>query len=186
MDILLVVIRMLETKPSQKKENPLPASAPESADLLSTLQRVQADFENYRKRSEGEMLHQYQRGKAAAFKELLSFADALDAAAEKVGDEHKKGFENLRFQFQKILATDGVKPMNVLGKTFDPFTSECIMQEFQPNQKEDIVMDEIQRGYLFHNDVLRTAKVKINKHNTTENETTSPLTGNHKGETHHE
>lgn len=148
-----------------KKNNPV--SDP-TLELTASLQRVQADFENYRKRTQNELTLHYARGKAAAFKEMLAYADTLDAAIAQVKESHQKDLENLRAQFLKILAQNGVTPIQTIGKTFDPFVSECIMQGNDPAQKEDLVLEEFQRGYWFHDDVLRTSKVKVNKHHTTE------------------
>ncbi len=141
-------------------------------ELTSTLKQVQADFENYRKRTQQELNANYLRGKAAALKEMLDFSDTLDSAIAKVQDSHKKDLENLRIQFLKILAQNGVKPIQTIGKMFDPFTSECMIQGKDPTTRDEIVLEEIQKGYFFHQDVLRTAKVKVNKHEEPkENET---------------
>lgn len=154
------------------KDAPVPVSnlseTPLSIDgkmkeLTETLQRVQADFENYRKRSQNEMNVHYLRGKATAFKEMLSFLDTLDSAISKEKDATKKALENVRTHLLHVLAQNGIKPIQAIGKIFDPFTSECLMQGNDANQKEDMVLEELQRGYYFHDDVLRPAKVKVNK-----------------------
>lgn len=151
---------------SEANENTTPVmdtNATAVRELTETVQRVQADFENYRKRTQNEFNTHYLRGKASAFKEILSFVDTLDSALSQVKDEHKKDIEQLRTQLMQTLAQNGVKPLSTKGKMFDPFTSECVMQGNDPTQKEDIVLDEFQRGYTFHDDVLRPAKVKVNK-----------------------
>lgn len=134
-------------------------------ELTQTLQRVQADFDNFRKRAQQESNAHYLRGKAAALKEMLAYADTLDSAILQVKDAHQKDLENLRMQFLKLLAQNGVKPISTLGKTFDPFTSECMLQGNDPTQEDEAVLQELQKGYFFHDDVLRTAKVKVNKRN---------------------
>lgn len=159
-----------------EKKNDAPSEAEE---LTRTLQRVQADFDNYRKRMQGESAQQYARGKAGALKELLAFADALDAAVKNEtmaapnGNNSKNGIESLRTQFHQILAQEGVKPIHTLGKTFDPFTSECLQQGADSTKEEDMVLEEFQKGYYFHSDVLRTAKVKVNKKENNDSEQTN-------------
>ncbi len=155
-----------------------------SVELTNTLQRVQADFENYRKRTQNELTQQYAHGKATAFKEMLAYADTLDSAITKVKDAHQKDLENLRAQFLKLLAQNGVKPIETINKPFDPFVSECILQGNDPSKKEDIVLEEFQRGYWFHDDVLRTAKVKVNKYVSMESDHDNQPTK--QGETKHE
>ncbi len=132
-------------------------------ELTETLQRVQADFENYRKRSQNEMNVNYLRGKATAFKDILSFVDTLDSAITKEKNETRHALENIRTHVMHVLAQNGIKPIQTIGKIFDPFTSECLMQGNDTAQQEDVVLEELQRGYFFHDDVLRPAKVKVNK-----------------------
>ena len=146
---------------TQTEKKPVEHDA--TQELTQTLQRVQADFENYRKRTQSEFNQHYTRGKASAFKEILSFADTLDAAVSQVKDAHRGDLEKLRTQLLHVLAQNGIKPLSTKGKPFDPFTSECIMQGNDPSKGEDIVLEEFQTGYTFHEDVLRPAKVKVNK-----------------------
>jgi molecular chaperone GrpE len=131
--------------------------------LTQTLQRVQADFENYRKRTQNEFTQHYLRGKASALKEMLAFVDTLDAAVSHADAAHQTDLGNVRKQFLQILSQNGVKAILPLGKTFDPFTSECVMQESDQTKNEDVVVEEFQKGYFFHDEVLRPAKVKVNK-----------------------
>lgn len=139
-------------------------------ELTETVQRVQADFENYRKRAQNEQTITYLRGKAAALKDMLSIIDTLDSAISKEKDGTRHALENIRTHMLHILSQSGVKPIHTIGKIFDPFTSECLMQGNDPTKNEDIVLDEMQRGYYFHEDVLRPAKVKVNKRREEENE----------------
>ncbi len=143
---------------------PASAKAPSKEEELTyTLQRVQADFENYHKRAQQEMNQNYMRGKAAAFKEMLPILDTLDSAIAKEKNESKKALESLRTHMLHVLKQNGVKQIETHGKQFDPFTSECLLQGNDPTQEEDSVLEEIQKGYMFHEDVLRHAKVKVNK-----------------------
>jgi molecular chaperone GrpE len=151
---------MLMTEKTTTENNPV---TDPTLELTQTLQRVQADFENYRKRTQNEFNQHYARGKATAFKEVLAFMDTLDAAVNQVKDAHHADLEKLRTQLLQLLAQNGISPLSTKGKPFDPFTSECIMQGSDPTQEEDMVLEEFQRGYTFHEDVLRPAKVKVNK-----------------------
>lgn len=160
-----MVFNMFKTP--EKTQNP---AVEESAstnqhvrELTETVQRVQADFENYRKRSQNEMNLNYLRGKAAALKDMLSIIDTLDSAISKEKDGTRRALENIRTHMLHVLSQSGVKPIHTVGKIFDPFTSECLLQGNDPAQNEDVVLDEMQRGYFFHDDVLRPAKVKVNK-----------------------
>ncbi len=161
---------MFEKKKNEMEDVMKKTSAPEeksppasSEELFSTLKRVQADFENYQKRAQQEMNVHYLRGKASALKEMLSIMDTLDSAIAKEKNGAQRALESVRTHVLHILKQDGVRPIETMGKIFDPFTSECLMQGNDPTQPEDVVLLELQRGYYFHEDVLRSAKVKVNK-----------------------
>lgn len=160
-----MVFNMLKTPENDHLRPPAGDAPPVDAvrELTETVQRVQADFENYRKRSQNEMTLNYLRGKAAALKDMLGIIDTLDSAISKEKDATRHALENIRTHMLHILSQSGVKPIHTIGKVFDPFTSECLMQGNDANQGEDIVLEEMQRGYYFHDDVLRPAKVKVNK-----------------------
>lgn len=166
----------------EKKDEKKNADASREEELTHTLQRVQADFDNFRKRTQAEQQIFYLRGKAAAMKDLLAFADALDAAVQKSHAEHSKGMDSLRAQLLSVLAMNGVKPMDVVGKSFDPFTCECLQQGHDASKPEDLVLEEFQKGYYFHDDVLRTAKVRVNKVENTGKENNQENNGGNKHE----
>ena len=159
---------MAEIKNSQKEPvNAEPAGEAdklfsENGEMKERLMRLQADFENYQKRAAKENAAQMQLGKARAFGELLEFLDSFDAALVHVKDEHRAGMEGLRTQLGKILSRNGITPIPTLGKPFDPARHECLMQDRDPMQKENVVLEEFQKGYFFNGDVLRPAKVKVN------------------------
>ncbi len=134
----------------------------ENKELLDTLKRVQADFENFQKRSAKEKESAVQLGKALAFRELLEFLDSFDSAVSHVKDEHRKGMENLRTQLLKILERNGIHSIFSVGKKFNPELHECLMQGNDPMQGDDIILEEFQKGYTINGSVLRTAKVKVN------------------------
>ncbi|MDZ4256777.1 MAG: nucleotide exchange factor GrpE [archaeon] len=158
---------------SSQSSQESPKSSLSSHDLLATLQRVQADFENYRKRMVREMAESQMQGKALAFRDLLSFADALDAAAQHASPDLLKGMESLRQQFLAILNHHGIRPILAKGKKFDPHFHECLQQGNDPQKEEGIVLEEYQKGYLFNDTVLRTAKVNVNTF-TPDTQTTDP------------
>lgn len=161
-----MVFSMFKTPEKQApapESNNMISSEKKVLELTETLQRVQADFENYRKRSQNEMTVHYLRGKAAALKDVLSVVDTLDSAIAKEKNGTRSALENIRTHTLHVFAQNGVKPIFTVGKIFDPFTSECLLQGRDANQNEDVVLEELQRGYYFHDDVLRPAKVKVNK-----------------------
>ncbi|QQR92859.1 MAG: nucleotide exchange factor GrpE [Candidatus Iainarchaeum archaeon] len=171
------------TTEKNAKPSAIEALQLENTDLIDTLKRTQAEFENFQKRTAKEKEQSTQYGKALAFKEILEFMDSFDAAIAHVKDDHRKGLDNLRTQLLKILERNGIKPIPTIGKKFNPETQECLMQGNDPMQGDEIVLEEFQKGYTFNTLVLRTAKVKVNAHSATENNTHASTDANTGGNT---
>gem|GEM_PF-4465682 len=188
LDKMVFSMFKIPEKPSPSKPADASIADAKLLELMETLQRVQADFENYRKRAQNETTINYTRGKAAAFKDVLGILDTLDSAISNEKNGTRNALENIRTHMLHILSQNGVKPIHTLGKIFDPFTSECLLQGNDSQQEEDVVLEELQRGYFFHEDVLRPAKVKVNKRieNEKTNEKNDNQLTNHSGGTNHE
>lgn len=135
----------------------------EKNELVETLQRLQAEFENYKKRVEknAEMLAIY--ADAAAVARFLPLTDTMDGAMKNSGAEEKKAIEPIRNQFMRALKEHGVEEMHALGKKFDHAMHDCIAQGCDTKKDDGIVLEEIQKGYLMNGKVLRHAKVRVNK-----------------------
>lgn len=141
------------------------AKAPddEKKELVETLQRLQAEFENYKKRAAREFEMRAAFADAAAIARFLPLADAMDSAMKNSSREGKKAIELIRNQFMAVLKGLGVEEMHCLGKRFDTAMHDCIVQGCDPKKDDAIVIEEIQKGYLIKGNVLRHAKVKVNK-----------------------
>lgn len=136
----------------------------ELAELKDTLQRLQAEFENYGKRIEKEKASFRQFAAAGLAKELLPVLDSFESAlAKKNGGSEKEGLEKIYVQLFGVLEKQGLKRMDCLGKEFDPELHECVAKESIEGKDDDIIVEEIHPGYSFNGKTLRTAKVKINK-----------------------
>jgi len=137
------------------------------AELTETLQRLQADFENYKKRvdKEREQYAKYCNHKFVS--SLLPTLDAFEMALKnkQQGGEEKfrSGMEMIFNQFKQALADAGLRPIDCLGKQFDPYKHEALLQEECENSKEDKILQELQKGYMLNDLVLRHSKVKISK-----------------------
>ena len=87
--------------------------------------------------------------------------DDIENAIEKTEDEEpKRGFEIIHNKLLKILLSNGVKPIKTNGKKFDPYYHEVVIKE-KSNKEDGIILEEIQKGYMFNNKVIRHSKVKI-------------------------
>jgi molecular chaperone GrpE len=132
-------------------------------EMRELLQRVQAEFENFGKRTEKEKKQFQENANAALIKKLLPLLDSLEGATQHGNENEKKGLLALYKQFLEILKKEGLEEIQTLGKSFDPTYCECIAYESQPKEKDDTVLEVLQKGYLFKEKVLRPAKVKINR-----------------------
>lgn len=137
----------------------------EKQELLNTLVRRQADFENYRKRVEKERHQDRHRGAELLVERLLPVLDALDKALAAHDDpayaEYIKGFELIRRQLGDILAKQGLERIDSVGKAFDPHFHHAIENVETAEQAEGTVIAELQPGYVFHGRVLRPAMVRV-------------------------
>lgn len=134
------------------------------------LKRVQAEFENYIKRSENQAQDAREQGFAQAVLRILPIIDSIDAAVENAKKAEKfekeeaiKGFENLREQAISAMAEKGLKAIECVGKDFDATLEDAMLVEKDSSKKDNLVLEELQKGYMLNGKVLRHAKVKINK-----------------------
>jgi molecular chaperone GrpE len=134
------------------------------------LQRLQADFENYRRRTriENEELLKY-----ASFdllRELLEVSDNLWRATESMktteGAEGLiEGIEMIRKQFCEILNRNGVRAIKAVGEQFDPYIHEAIMNVTSDDYPNNEVIEEFKKGYKLYDKVIRPSTVKVSKRN---------------------
>ena len=126
------------------------------AELTDTLQRLQAEFENYRKRSERECAEFKQYANRQFIEDLLPLLDNFALALKAVPDE---GFKLIYTQFFDLLSRYGLKPISCDGK-FNPKFHEALLQE-QSEKESGTILEELQKGYIVGDAVLRPARVKI-------------------------
>ncbi|MBW3012951.1 nucleotide exchange factor GrpE [Candidatus Woesearchaeota archaeon] len=134
-------------------------------DLTETAKRVQADFENYKKRVEKEKQDFAELANADLLKRLLNIIDNFELAlkSEQNHEDFVKGVELIYAQLKELLTAEGVKEIDTKGKQFDPYVHEAMITGNDNTKKDGEILEEFQRGYLLKNNVLRHSKVKVNK-----------------------
>lgn len=147
------------------------APAPdESAKVIETLRdqllRKAAEFENYKRRTEGEFLSLTRTANEGLLLTLLPVLDDLNRslASGKDPASHEAfvaGVEMIRAKFLKILEKHGVVPFPSAGKPFDVGYHDALMQVPRPDVAPGIVIQEVEPGYVLHDKVLRHAKVIV-------------------------
>ena len=140
----------------------------EKEDLLQTLVRRQADFENFRKRTERDRSEEGRRGVERMIMDLIPVLDgfdrALQAHADPAYEEYRKGVTLVRKQLWDVLLRHGVQPIDAAGKTFDPHMHQAIERVESTEFADGSIVTVFQDGYLFHGRVLRPAIVRVAVH----------------------
>ena len=147
----------------REKNEKIKAMDAEIDDLLSRLQRLQADFVNYRKRSEKEKAEMTTRGKVQLCGSLLPVIDNFERAlkAEDKENDFYKGVEMIYNQLLKSFAEEGVEEIIAKGEEFNPEYHEAIMRVETPEYEEGTVIEVVQKGFILDDRVIRPAMVKV-------------------------
>ena len=136
-----------------------------ASEYLALAQRVQADFENYRRRNESIRSDAYADGRKDTAALMLPVLDNLEravaAAAESPDDALKNGVEMVLKQMTDVYGKLDVKPIDRLGEKFDPNLENAIMQGTEEDGEPGTVCQVLQKGYLIGDKVLRHAMVKV-------------------------
>jgi len=144
-------------------ENKLKEKTKLAEQYLTQLKYLQADFDNFRKKSEKQKENIIKLSNGALIEELLVILDDFDSSIKLLTDEdNRQGLLILKNKFFKILTNHGLKEIESLEKKFNPNFHEALCKEF--SEKEDAeIIEEIQKGYEFHSKVIRPSKVKVSK-----------------------
>ena len=137
------------------------------AELTDDLKRLQAEFENFKKRNEKEWSERVKFANQWIIADLLMVLDSFDKAMEDTkkgsdADSLKDGIQRVQRQFMQILEREGLKEIDTKGE-FDPFLHEAIMREEKDDVEDGKILEVYQKGYVLGNKALRPAKVKVAK-----------------------
>jgi molecular chaperone GrpE len=144
-------------------EDALAEEKQRAEEYLASWQRAQADFINYKRRSEQERLEFNSYANAILCNSILPVVDDLERAVAAIPEEYSKtkwveGVRLVERKFKTILEGQGVKPICALGMTFDPNLHEAIKHE---KGKEGMVIAEYQKGYMLNDKLLRPSRVGV-------------------------
>jgi len=152
-----------EVEETSPEADELEALRNENEELISTLQRLQADFENFRKRAQRDQEALVARAGERIVKELLPVLDDLERALE-AAEQHEEakledGVKLVHRQLEQLLAKEGLAPVETDGM-FDPHVHEGLLT--QPSESEEgSVIEVLQKGYRLGDRVLRPARVVV-------------------------
>jgi molecular chaperone GrpE len=157
-----------DTKSNDSKSEGSIESESDVSRMKNDLQRLQAEFENYRKRSDRDKSEFVKFATRDLVIDLLPVLDNLDLALSnskevaKEKTEFVKGIELIYGQFYEVLSKIGLSRIESLGQKFNPYMHEALLQE-ESDGDENKILEEMQKGYLLNDKVIRHAKVKISK-----------------------
>jgi len=144
----------------------LPGEKERESELLDRLKYLQADFENYRKRTEKEMREIEENSSKGLVLRLLSVLDELDLAVKhwKKGNgntELKEGIEMVQKNLFSALESAGLQRVESVGEPFDPSKHEAVEKVQGSLPGPDIIVEEMRAGYAFRGHVIRPSMVKV-------------------------
>src|SRR3989338_8609468 len=130
---------------------------------INKLKYLQADFDNYRKKFDKEKESIIRLANENLIHELLSILDDFESSIRLTeNDKNKEGILLMKKKFFDLLQKHGLKEIESLGKKFDPNFHDVLCKELSEHD-DDVVIEEIQKGYILCSKVIRPTKVKISQ-----------------------
>ena len=135
-------------------------------ELTDKLTRQMAEFDNFRKRTEKEKSQMYEIGAKDIIDKILPVVDSFERGLGAVKEEQKEdafvqGMEKVYKQLMTTLEGVGVKPIEAVGQEFNPDFHNAVMHEENEELGENIVSEELQKGYMYRDSVVRHSMVKV-------------------------
>ena len=158
-----------EDDPMKALEAKFEAKEKEAEENYDRLLRLSAEFENYKKRSSREIEEFRKFANQSLIKEMLSVVDNLELAMnstnshEAIDKDLLQGLEMTHREILKVFEKFNVNPIDAKGQPFDPTFHEAVMQEETNDYAKNTVINEMQRGYMIHDRLLRPSMVVVAK-----------------------
>ena len=135
-------------------------------ELTDRLTRQMAEFDNFRKRTDKEKSQMYEIGAKDIIEKILPVVDNFERGLGAVKEEEKEdpfiqGMEKVYKQLMTTLEGAGVKPIEAVGQEFNPDFHNAVMHIEDDSFGENMIAEELQRGYLYHDTVVRHSMVKV-------------------------
>lgn len=157
-----------ENKETSKEESELEKAKKEALDFEDKYKRLFAEFDNFRKRTDKEKVQMCDIGATVVLTKILPIVDNIERALENVPEDLKgnafvEGVDKTYKQIMKTFEEMEVKPIEAIGKTFDASLHNAVMTDEESDAKPDTITDELQKGYMYKDQVLRHSMVKVKK-----------------------
>ena len=135
-------------------------------ELTDRVRRQMAEFDNFRKRTEKEKTQMFETGAKSIVEKILPVVDNFERGLAAVTEEEKgspfvEGMEKIYKQMMTMLEEAGVKPIEAVGQEFDPNLHNAVMHIEDEEFGENIIAEELQKGYTYRDSVVRHSMVKV-------------------------
>ena len=135
-------------------------------DLTDRLRRQMAEFENFRKRTEKEKSQMFDMGAKTIVEKVLPVIDNFERGLKSIPEDQKdgpvaSGMEMIYKQLITVLTDLGVTPIEAVGQEFDPNFHNAVMHVEDEQYGENVVAEELQKGYMYRDSVVRHSMVKV-------------------------
>lgn len=152
--------------PFKKKEKKKDKRDERIEELTDQVRRQMAEFENFRKRTEKEKNQMYEIGAKSIVEKILPVVDNFERGLAAVPEEQKSdafvdGMDKIYKQMMTVLAEAGVTPIEAVGKEFDPEFHNAVMQVESEEYESGVVAQELQKGYMYRDSVVRHSMVAV-------------------------
>ena len=135
-------------------------------ELTDKVKRQMAEFDNFRKRTEKEKSQMYDMGAKTIVEKILPVIDNFERGLAAVPEDNKEdafvvGMDKIYRQMLTVLEEAGVKPIEAVGAEFDPNFNNAVMHVEDETLGENVVAEELQKGYMYRDTVVRHSMVKV-------------------------
>lgn len=152
----------------------LTTSRQEAANNWDKYIRQVAEMDNFRKRQERMREDRVKRYKKDLLEKVVAVMDNLERAISYQDTMNREGLQQgmrmVQWQLSEILRSEGLTPVPALGQPFDPHIHEAVETVEAPDQPEGMVVEEVQKGYMMGEEMLRPARVKVSASAASQNE----------------
>jgi molecular chaperone GrpE len=159
-----------EVKETSEEEDRVKDLESEVSQLKDKLLRKAAEFENYKRRTENDQLSLLTYAAESFIQKLLPVIDDFERSLDHINDAQdieaiKNGLKLIYDKFMKALDEQGVKKIDAVGKLFDVNYHEALMQRPDDSVEPHTILEEIEKGYIYKDKVLRHSKVIVSEDN---------------------
>lgn len=156
----------IDAMKKEKKKSKKEKLKEELDEMTDKYTRLFAEFQNFRSRNEKEKIQNYEMGEKNIIEKLLPIVDNFERGIEALSEEELKspvgeGMNLIYKQLTDALKDMGVEEIEAEGKEFDPELHNAVMHEENDEYDENVIIEVLQKGYIFHDTVIRHSLVKV-------------------------